>query len=141
MNQVFSQRLIWMPPYHRSTQIRRQADEAAGCFLQELDVIKRARDLLEDTALTADRVLAADRRCKEALEHDWSDKCRACRIDGAAGELTPAAADIRPYPAVRAFHPGSVRGGGGRGGSGRWCLFVFVVEFRIFRSEPTILCP
>ena len=98
-----------------NTDTARQPDQAAGCFPQEMDVIKRARDLLEDTALTADRVLAADRRCKEALEHDWSDKYRACRIDGAAGELTPAAADIRPYPAVRAFHPGSVRGAGGGG--------------------------
>ena len=71
-------------------------------------MIKRARDLLEETSVTADRVLAGDRRCKEALEHDWSDKYEASRIDSAAGELTPNSTNIKPYPGVRAFHPGSV---------------------------------
>ena len=78
----------------------------AVCLPQEMDVIRRARVLLEDTAVTADRVLAADRRCKQALEHDWSDKYEAARLDSAAGQLTAASTDIKPYPGVRAFHPG-----------------------------------
>ncbi|XP_043242909.1 tektin-4-like isoform X2 [Amphibalanus amphitrite] len=81
-------------------------DQLDVALMKEMDVIKRARDLLEDTSVTADRVLAADRRCKEALEHDWSDKYQASRIDSAAGELTPSSTNIKPYPGVRAFHPG-----------------------------------
>ncbi|XP_037074415.1 tektin-4-like [Pollicipes pollicipes] len=81
-------------------------DQLDVALMKEMDVIKRARDLMEDTSVTADRVLAGDRRAKDALEHDWSDKYEASRIDSAAGELTPNSTNIKPYPGVRAFHPG-----------------------------------
>jgi len=82
-------------------------DAAEIELLKEINLIKSVQDILQRTIDQTKAQVESSRVAKHRLEHDWSDKVDAYRIDDKCGRLNNESTDIQYYADSAKFEENS----------------------------------